>query len=356
MPDRPVRRIPCDLPEQKMWNLFLILENEVTAKRYLEEKYSSAEMEKPGQKAFHSAQPLVYYVKQAREIYRIAGKSELFIRPLLTYYGMMNLCKAWLITMDPEYPRNTAVLRHGVSTRKRKKQNYNFLADEVRIQREGLLSELIHIHRLQRHIGEVWKMKELFSLIPEVQDGYRQLFRESSLYPVAVFDYWKASNQGMPFYVEESILDNGHVTASSFLQRLHHYASDSNIHFSLLKQGTKPSLLGLRWHHPHVFHVNLWEKGFAHPWFREDRRGGYYLYAGDNRLSTPLPEIFVHYLLLFSLGMLCRYETALWGDMIYGMTTEDMVLIQEFLDVTQRKFPNLILNALFEEKLIFSPV
>ncbi|OYD07905.1 YaaC family protein [Paludifilum halophilum] len=352
---RPIRRISCDFPEQKMWNLFLILENETTVRRFLTEKYRRMGLEHPEKASFHTAHPLIYYIKQGRDIYRSAGHSGVFIRPLLSYYGMMNLAKAWMLSMDPEYPRNTAVLRHGVSTRKRKRRGFSFLSDEVRVQRNGLFAELARCVQVPPLNGESWAMRDLFSILPELQDGYRQLFRKATLFPVVVPDPLSKRNlREMPFFLEESILDTFHRTPRSLVEYLNRNRSDPEVFFSCGDNPVTGEKLCLSWHHPRTDHVDSWEKGFSHPLFREDGKGGYYLFSGNNRLLSALPEALVHYLILFALSMLCRYETPLWGEMIYGLAAEDMVLIQEFLDVSQRKFPNMILNHLFEEKLIFT--
>ncbi|GGE06205.1 hypothetical protein GCM10011571_04130 [Marinithermofilum abyssi] len=356
--EQPVRRIRCESPEQKMWDLYALLENEPTVKPFLEEKYRRQSIDSPSRAAFQNTQAFIYHIKQARETYRAARQADLMIRPLLSYYGMMNLCKAWMLSRDPEYPRSTSVMRHGVSTRKRKKQGFRFRQDEVRIQQEGLFSEMARVQGWSRLIGEVFTVGELFALLPEVQDGYRQLTRNPSLFLVAVPEPYQFRDEGMPFYVEEGILDALHVTPRGLIDKLNRNRPAKAVY--MFRSGEESALshgrLRLLWSHPKVRHVDHWEWGFHHPFFREDTQGGYYLVPGGKRPLLLMPELFIHYLLLFSVSMLCRYETPLWGEMLYGFSSEDLLLIQEFLHVTQRKFPNLILNELFEEKLIFGVI
>ncbi|MFD1397665.1 YaaC family protein [Kroppenstedtia eburnea] len=350
--DSPVRRILCDSPEQKMWNLFLLLENESTLRTFLESKYRKQGMEHPSRAAFRAAQPLMYHVKQAREYYRAARESDLFVRPLLAYYGMITLSKVLMLTMVPDYPENAAVLRHGISTRRRKRGDYQFFADEVRVQREGLFPELARNRGWGVLVGESWTPRELFSLIPELQDGYRQLFSEETLVPVAVPDVPAVPGQGMPLVLEERILDALHLTPRGLVNRLNRFSPGGEVRFTCEELPVSVPGILLFWHHPRISHVNQWERGFAHPLFREDMHGNHWLLPFQ-RVETCIPELLVHYALLFALSMLCRYEPPLWGEMIHGMASEEMVLIQEFLQVTQRKFPNLILNELFEEKILF---
>ncbi|PTX53074.1 YaaC-like protein [Melghirimyces profundicolus] len=350
--DSSIRAIPCDSPEQKMWNLFLLLENEPLVRSFLEKKYRRSGLDRPERAAFRAAQPLIYYVKQAREYYRAARISSLFARPLLAYYGMMTLTKALVLSRDPDYPRNTAVMRHGVSTAKRKRGYFRFFEDKVRVQRHGLFPELARLKGEEALIGKSWSTRELFSLIPEMQDGYRQLFLEETLYPVAVFHAPPDEKQGMAFYLEDRLLDGLHLTPRGLAERLNHAGKKGEVRFAWEEQRESCHRFRLFWQHRRVSHVNRWGQGFDHPFFREDIRGGYYLFVRSVPAAY-LPELFVHYLLLFHLSMLCRYEPPLWGEMIYGMTSEEMVLIEEFLQVTQRKFPNLVLNELFEEKILF---
>ncbi len=58
-------------------------------------------------------------------------------------------------------------------------------------------------------------------------------------------------------------------------------------------------------------------------------------------------------MVMFNLGMLCRYETELWGEIIFSFSSEDMYIINEFLNSSVRVFPNLILNEIFQEIFIF---
>ena len=87
-----------------------------------------------------------------------------------------------MLTIDPNYPSTTAVA-HGVSSRKRKKQRYHFLEDEVKIQKNGLFShvaeQLFHIKPLE---AEKFNMLELMGNIPELQNLLRYSQKVSTLY------------------------------------------------------------------------------------------------------------------------------------------------------------------------------
>lgn len=335
------RRIPCESPEEKIWNLYLLLENETTVRQFLQEKYRERARENPKRDAFRAAHPLIYHIKQARSLYRAARDSEWIIRPLLAYYGLMNLAKAWAISEDPDYPRTASVLKHGLSTRKRKPASFSLFREEVRVQREGLFPLMVMLAGEGERTGERWTMQTMFSMLPDLQDSYRQLFRDVSLFPVA----WTEGEQGW-MVVEETVLDRLHLTAAGIAQTLERYRYPDGLSFSAKESYVHNSKVYIKTFQPQSLQT--------HPWIREDVGGHCYLYINHNRPDWVPIEILVHYLLLFSLSMLCRYDTPLWGEMIYGLGSEEMVLIQEFLQLTQRKSPQLILEALFEEHFLFS--
>ncbi|MBD2571055.1 hypothetical protein H6G59_24805 [Anabaena lutea FACHB-196] len=56
-------------------------------------------------------------------------------------------------------------------------------------------------------------------------------------------------------------------------------------------------------------------------------------------------EIISHFVILFCLGMLCRYYPDIWMEIV-----EENVLVSEFTDsllnIIYRKFPNLILDQM----------
>jgi len=95
-----------------------------------------------------------------------------------------------------------------------------------------------------------------------------------------------------------------------------------------------------------------YENLFNHPLILQDYKGNYYYrYIDDPNLI--LPEIIIEFLIMYNLGILCRYDTELWCEIIFNFSSEDIYIINEFINLSLRKFPNLILNNLFDEFIIF---
>jgi len=66
-----------------------------------------------------------------------------------------------------------------------------------------------------------------------------------------------------------------------------------------------------------------------------------------------LPEMSVHFLIMYILGMISRYRPKEWGETIEGEKSGEIYIIQKFLETVTRKFPNLILNKLWNRDFVF---
>ncbi len=55
----------------------------------------------------------------------------------------------------------------------------------------------------------------------------------------------------------------------------------------------------------------------------------------------------IHYLILYNVGMIARYETEWWYELLTQHISDDYVLIQQFLLVTEKKFLNTLHSFFF---------
>ncbi|TCS78130.1 YaaC family protein [Tepidibacillus fermentans] len=343
---KTIHFIYSENPYQKMWDTFVYFESEAKTKQYLQEIYEKID-EKNGYKlAFHNTSKFIYFIKQAREYFHSAEKSNILVKPLLIYYGMMNLMKAVILTKDPSYPSHTGVLRHGITTRKLKKSNYQFHEDEIKIQKEGLIPlfyNLITQQPIEKIDGQKFKIKELLSLLPEILDSYKKSYDEQRIYPI-FFENEKSHK----FYLPIEILSHYHGNKNEVLSELNLYYSKKEESFQFV-ESNNPKFLNLQLvsnNNEENFHI------IDHPMFLIDFKGRSFLKPIlESRFL--LPNLMIYYMIMFNLGMLCRYETELWGEIIFSFSSEDMYIINEFINSSLRTFPNLILNELFQGIHIF---
>lgn len=344
----PVQWITCDNIEACIWERYRYWENESLVYQQLKDKYRLQHVDHPERASFQNTQSLISYVRQARAFLGRSRPIDRWVDPLCFYYGMMSLLKALILTVDIDYPSHTAILRHGLSTRKRKKSQYQFLQDEIKIQKEGLLPHLLHRLNASIPVGTTYRPIELIGMIPELQSDYRYITGNRTLFPVRIHSSPTCQkNAGMLISLEQQILDDFHRPIWRLTEYLNQAQSESRFEIESTPSSNR---LFLRWYHPSVNHVLNWEYGFRHPYFFENSKGDYFLWLGNNHPTTqPIPEWTVHYLLLFLMSMLCRYDAPLWDELHYS--TKEAVLIQPLLQVVKRKFPHLILQILNGEKI-----
>ncbi|RXT08912.1 YaaC family protein [Ammoniphilus sp. CFH 90114] len=346
-----IHRIACENPNEKMLSMFVYFESEPHVKSFLEKAYRTQHGDHASRFAFQNTHKFIYYIKQGREYYTAAFNSNILVKPLLIYYGMVSLLKAVILTSDPGYPAHTRVLQHGITSRKLKKLEYSFSEDEVKVQKEGLFP-MVAQHLQSGHIvGEKFKLKDLLSMIPELRESYEKTYEEVSLIPLHISKHIDFSSPVTMFYLPEHILDKYHLSYESFIHFLNRRNQGKAI-FAPHSLRAPKGIIRISWEHPLNIHVSESPSGFENDLFIQDYKGNHYFLLKDNP-ALFFPELMSHYMLMYILGMLCRYETELWGEIIFSFTSGEMFIINEFLNISLRKFPNMILNLLFNERFIF---
>ena len=78
---------------------------------------------------------------------------------------------------------------------------------------------------------------------------------------------------------------------------------------------------------------------YSTPLYYEHLTNTYYLpITTDPRNPKPiLPELLIHYLLLYNLSMISRYETDWWYDLLGSYSSEDYPFIYQFLSISAQK-------------------
>jgi hypothetical protein len=312
----------------KEWNSYTLFFSAEYSQAYLKKCYRKLNLDQSDLKSFENCYPFMYYLEHGKLYYEQAENSPLAIQPIMLFYGLVHLIKACILTVEPDYPETTSVLAHGVSTRKRKKQQYSFTEDEVKFQKNGLFSlmaeKMFHMKQLE---GEKATMGDILEQIPELSGIYLELKGKQIFEAVAETD----SAYSLP----KSILDQFHMTENRFKE---FFQSKSSIPISFLQEEQQRI----------KFTANLAEKAEPIPlkYNLEDHHYSFPLNKGDMFL---FPELLLHYLLLYNLGMIARYETEWWSELIKMMPNEDYPLIQTFLKSTVKKGPYLIYQYLMKK-------
>ncbi|MFT8323339.1 MAG: YaaC family protein [Bacillus sp. (in: firmicutes)] len=308
----------------KGWESYSCFFSAEYTQTFLKKCYKLLKVDDVEKKSYQNCYPFIYFLEQGKLYYQQGLNSPLSIQPLLIFYGFVHLIKACLLTLDPSYPSSTSVLAHGVSTRKRKKQQYRFFQDEVKIQKNGLFTHMAEkMFSIKSLEGEKVKMENLLKQIPELTELFHIMNGQDLFLPIVL------NNTTISIPVQ--ILDTYFMNINRFknyLENKNHTPIknvDQDKHFITIE-----FLESLQTFEPLKYNLN-------------DRH--YYISIAKEDQSH-LPEVLNHYLILYNLSMISRYETEWWSELLKTTPNQDYPFIENFLSVSIQKGPYLIYKFL----------
>ncbi|SDZ67365.1 YaaC-like Protein [Evansella caseinilytica] len=297
-------------------------------KNYLKKCYANKCLSSTSELAFQNSYSFIYYIKMGNSFFQQGSASPMSIQPVLFFYGLSHWLKGVLLTADPNYPATTQVLAHGISTRKRKKQSYRFLSDEIKVQKEGFFPYVSQTcFDAKQLTGEKYKMRHLLMAIPELLPMFASLEQEQPLLNAEKTDgclkvssvLLKRLNMS-PKHYERMVKDKTGVTLKC-------KADDDNENKAVMSL--------------------YLEKDTADYFPLTTAMDQTHYIPAVLPLYWRLPEILAHFLLLYNLSMICRYETEWWGELLYSLSSNDRPFIESFLNCTKEKVPSLIQKLFF---------
>jgi hypothetical protein len=321
------------LSHERLWTRFLYYENDLGAKGCLEKAYKAfLPEEKLMPFVYQNTSKLGSFIKQSRAYFTAAHDSDVMVKPLLLYYGCNSLLKALIILKDPGYPKTTEVLQHGLTTRKRKKNQYLFYDDELKIQKHGLLPLFSSIwYKQPLTIHQKYRIIDLLGCLPTLQESYYLTHQKRTLIPLMLT---KQKKDGFILSFCQKEL-NARQLDWNDLFRLIRYALIQRAHVEKLDKGLCCV----------VYPVD--ESSFnllSIPQFTYELDNHlFFNYTSENVINHPL---LVYLMILYILSMLCRYETDLWSDMLHTSDTGERFMIESFLSEAIYQFPAFVLKHL----------
>ncbi|MBS4221144.1 YaaC family protein [Bacillus sp. FJAT-49711] len=314
--------------EDDVWKRFTVYQSAETTQHFLKKCYKEIENKDIETKSYDNCFAFMYYLEQGEVFYKQASLSPLSIRPILLFYGLIHLIKACLLTVDPFYPNSTSVLAHGVTTRKRKKRHYKFLHDEIKVQKNGLCTffseQLFHVKHLE---GEKFHMIDLLKLVVELDDVMLHILRQPNMIALERMD---DNKWGIPKEIYDSYYMDG--------KRLKEYLNGKYSEVII-------------WEEEKLKLPAFQKQGMISPPFRYHIFNQNLYIPAEKYSNMELPDMIVHYLLLYNLSMISRYETEWWIDLIKTTPNSDYPIIKSFLEITEKKGP-LIVEEYLRKKLL----
>lgn len=307
------------------------LQSQQTAQQFLYQCYQKRDINEAEKKSYKNCNAFMFYLEHGQQFYTSGRGSNTLLQPLLYFYGMSHLIKACLLTKRPDYPESTSMLAHGVSARKRKKKDYTFIQDEVKIQQSGLFPYFSkHLYGIQNFpLGKI-KMRDLLAMVPELTSLFHLQNQEK------LVDVGSEDSKLLQF--PTLLLGTYHLTERAFLQRIRPFLpkiTETKKEKAMIEVKIEKNLLTS--FGPFFFHGT--DQTIYFPLYREH--------------FIRISEVMVHYLLLYNLSMLSRYETEWWGDLLANRAEADYPFIVSFLQSTSEKIPQLLGAELMYSTLLW---
>lgn len=296
-------------------------ESEHNSRQYLNKKFGPS-IEKP----IETAKNLAFTMRAAREYYEAAESVTTLTHPLLLFYGMTALSK---VLFTATHAKESPSRGHGLH--EIEEWTGAFSEFSVRIQKDGTFPQFHGCFDKETLENTEFSLKELLSLIPEVKVGFETVYDEKSR------------------ALKIIRVRHGIAIVDSELQKYRDLAN-------LISQ--IPKIHG-RYHKEYQElqdRICLWSVN------HEAEDPVVRAVSGEEYLVLPLrkhtriialPQMSTHFLIMYLLGMLSRYHLKEWSEIIKGEETGEIYMVQKFLEVTKRKFPNLILNELRDCDFVF---
>lgn len=294
--------------QEKYEEMIYLFQSEDYTRRFLCDIYQQKNFIEATEKSYENYAVFGQHIKQGIEYLSTLSNIPISIKPTLLYYGMIHFLKACMLVEDPYYPRNTQVLAHGMTTRRKKKKQYEFFYDEIKIQSTGLfplVSEKMFHVKLCVH--EKYSLLCLFYHLAELTFLFRELRNETIAIPANTIDSFTLS---MPKHAYKEYVK---MTPS------YHDGRITNCQDTILISFSKPIS-------PFVSFP------FAYTVTND-------VYLLTNQPKEPLiHEILVHYALLYYLSMLSRYDANCWLHLLQPANDEYLFLLK-YLDIASQKIP-----------------
>ena len=315
-------------PNKELWNQFKQFENYGVCLNYLKKckKFDNSEKFK------FRANLIKHYITQAKEYYFSARDASVLTKPTLLYYGASCLVKALIISKRCYQDDSTG---HGIEVHK---SNVDDLMDFRIKPVKGTFLQLYQVleNKNTKLIKSIdFNLEDLLSFIPELRDDFENIFNKKSL--TIKVDRIRDEDGEYLYYEGDYFSD----------------VSILNDFFNNIPNFDKYYLPPL-----------VSPKGivcFKRPQSNEDIvlrniMGEEFLVSSlqSSENFIYLSQITVHFLILYLLSMLSRYYVNLWLNEKSSDETRYFYIIEKFLDISERKFPNMILNEILNKEIVFS--
>jgi len=305
---------------------------------------------------------VVSCIRQAAEFYTLSKSATILTKPILLYYGMQRLAKALIFLKNPDVDLKN-LRTHGLNGAGISDDIRSFLLNRVPKGKTGVFPEFskwltknnILVEKTVYEKGDyshkdkwifecdisdftntnAFRVYDLLSLIPELAD---------------LFYYFKMKNDmlipcGLSIRQHSSGELDTLLTISKKLD-----LNSLQTHFSAIKEYT------LKKEEQYQFTMSAERKNevkLPSPMVQAEN-GNLFMIASTND-TYKITDARVHYILMFLFCHVARYKAPLLKEIIEGTDkSEYITMIEKFIEVSETKFPKLILDELTGRYFLFT--
>jgi len=334
-----------------MWNHLSFLGSSSNCKRLLNGEINPKRsvLYENGPELEKKANQIAMCINQGREYFYAAQKVSINTSPLLYFYGMLSLAKSLIVSNNRDLFLED-IEYHGLTARPNSEYLKKYKRDsskweiekEFAVTKGGVFKHLSTI--LNDYAFEddsIFRFKDVISICPELSAFFKKYYKEDS----KLMDLYSISSKKDPTFKLELALQglDENVAYTHFPELITDFVLDPEI---LHKQARKFSSKNLT-EFPSYFRV---QHGIV---------GGRYLVEGikffyaSNTMKRCIHEATADYLAMFILSNCVRYKQDFWNEIIRGQKSGVLGLIEIYISIIKRRYPNFILESLFEERFIY---
>lgn len=287
------------------------------------------------QHGFVGSEKLVEYIagcfRQSEAYFTAAENSPTDIAPLLQYYGAATLLAgASAIVQGDQLP----IKEHGMALNA---TNIRRVADaQVTPRRNGALQQFASIFSPGCLFvnGEPWTLEEIFASIPDLKQDFEVCYQQAVPYTIPVEIVKRDRGSLERIAIEElgrfKAPDDALVNVENLRQS--YLVPELTDQYVILRRRIESREIGTYslFNHKHL--------QIAH--------------SKKGQKLTP-SQVTMMFMGMFSLGFLSRYHPEFWNPFVRSDQTGELLLVEKFIAVCQRYFPNLVLNEIQKSRIQF---
>jgi hypothetical protein len=335
-------------PYRDMWHHLMFLAKRDNARNLLSGNIPSnrSVIYNPGSSLDKKASQVSFGISQSSEYFRAADAVSVATSPLLYFYGMRSLAKSLVVANEADtYLEN--MMYHGLAKKSRDAALEAYEKDpqswtmeaEFAVTRKGVFKHLTQaVSDFQYPDGSVITFKDLLAVCPEIRQMFSKYYGETSK-TLYLHSFQETSKDPYRIQICPDERDE-----SKIFQCIPEFATDFDMAPGVLHPTAKifnsrdlkafPDYLG-------IYCAVVGGRYIV---------GGLPYKVGNSQYKRYVDPLITDYVALYILSSCVRYKQDFWGSVLQGEKSGVLGLIELYLSVVRRRFPNLILDELFGQE------